>query len=91
MQRQALKLNHNRKVMLANTVSKRNYNSLIERQSEMHLIGMDTTCALTLIETLHLDYGLSMPQSIICLQACARLVQMPLQTFLFSKLTRIDS
>jgi len=77
MLKQALKAHMSRfnRCILVNAVpQRRNYNTVIERQSEMHLIGMDTTCVVNLIETLHLDYGLSMPQSLIFLQVCSRLV-----------------
>ena len=73
MFRQAIKPNTHRNVMLVSS-RKRSYNTLIERQSEMHLVGMDTTSALNLIETLHVEYGLSMPQSLIFIQACCRLI-----------------
>ena len=71
--------------------SRRLYNTVIERQSELPLIGMDSSCAITAIESLHLEYGLTLPQSLILLQASARFIQMPLQTFIFRKMTNVDS
>ena len=57
----------------------------------MALIGMDTSCTINLIETLHLDYGLTMPQSLILLSAGVRLVQIPAMAHLFRRFSNVDS
>lgn len=50
----------------------------------MPLDGMDTTMFVNLIETLNLEYGLSVPQSLILLQLAVRLGQIPLQNYIFN-------
>ena len=50
---------------------------------------MNTTFFVTMIETLNLDYGLSLPQSLVAIQLAIRLGQVPLQNLLFEK--KIDS
>ena len=40
---------------------------MIERQSSMPVDGMDTTMFVNLIETMHIEYGMSLPQSLIAL------------------------
>ena len=42
-------------------VPTRNYNTMIERQSSMPVDGMDTTMFVNLIETMHIEYGMSLP------------------------------
>ena len=64
---------------------RRSYNTMIERQSSMPLDGMDTTMFVNLIETMHIEYGLSLPQSLIALQLFIRLGQVPLQSYIFEK------
>jgi hypothetical protein len=58
--------------------NQRAYTGLIERHSNMPLIGMDTTFAVNLLQQLYFDYNLSLPISIIGLQFCFRLGQIPI-------------
>lgn len=44
----------------------------------MALDGMDTTAFVNLIETLHIECGLSLPVALICIQLGIRLGQVPL-------------
>ena len=51
----------------------------------MPVDGMDTTMMINLIETLHIEYGMTLPQSLIALQLAVRLGQVPLQKFIFQR------
>lgn len=51
----------------------------------MPIDGMDTTMVINTIETLHIEYGLSLPQSLVALQIAIRLGQVPLQKYIFEK------
>ena len=56
---------------------------MTERISTAPVDAMDTHACLNLIESLHFEYGLSFPQSLILLQVGIRLGQIPLQKYIF--------
>ena len=57
---------------------RRNYNTLFERQSSNPIDGMDTTLFTTMIESLYLECGLTLPQSLVVIQLAIRLGQVPI-------------
>ena len=56
--------------------ARRAYNTLIERTSTMPLPNMDTTAAITLLQTCYLDYGLHLPVSLLLIQGSLRLTHL---------------
>ena len=51
----------------------------------MPLDSMDTTMFVNIIESLHIEYGMSLPHSLIAIQLAIRLGQIPLQKYIFEQ------
>ena len=66
-------------------IQRRNYNTIIERHSNMPVVGMDTTFMINTFQTLKLEHGMDLPLSLVAIQGGLRLCHSGLRYLLRKK------